>query len=60
MAAMVTVISTPCVTHGPRKMPCVRQMSEPAFRLNDRNQTSLTPEEKEEAQKQGNTWVAFS
>lgn len=60
MAAMMTVISTPCVTHGPRMAPCVRQMSEPASWLNDRNQTSLTPEGKEEEQKQGNTWVAFS
>ena len=60
MAAMMTVISTPCVTHGPRTVHCVQQMSELAPRLNDSNQTSLTPEEKEEEQKQRNTWVAFS
>lgn len=60
MAAVMTVILTPCTTHGPRPVPCVRQMSKPAPWLNNRNKKPFVPEEKEEGQKQGNARVAFS
>lgn len=47
-------------------VPCVQQMRhkhpvrELASQLNNRNETSFTPQEKEEVQNQRNTWVAFS
>lgn len=44
----------------PGTVPCGWQMRALVSWLNDRNKMSLIPREKEEEQKQRDTWVAFS